>query len=164
MIGGAHGIKGYVKLRTFSETPTDIAKYSLYTEAGEPFPKFKVVRWQEGAFLIISIPEIQDRTKALSLRGTKLYVKREDLPKPPEDTFYYADLKGLRVQDTHGKDIGKVLSVEDYGAGPLLEIQAGETTFLAPFKQQIITAVNVAGGTLTIDADYVISMLQEDKK
>lgn len=164
IISTAHGIKGCMKLRTFSETPTDIAKYPLYTETGEPFPKFKIIRWQEGGFLIISLPDVQDRDKALALRGVKLYVRREDLPAPKEDTFYYADLEGLQVQDTEGKTIGKVLSVEDYGAGALLEIQAGDTTFLAPFKAEIITAVDTAAGFLLIDADYVRSMLEKVTK
>ncbi len=164
VIGAAHGIKGHVKLRTFSETPTDIAKYPLYTENGELFPKFKVIRWQEGGFLIISLVGIDDRNKAEAMKGTKLYVKREDLPAPAEDTFYYSDLEGLQVQDTHGKAIGSVLSVENYGAGPLLEIQAGDATFLAPFKADIITAVDVAGGLLTIDAEYVASMLKKEAK
>lgn len=164
IIGSAHGIKGYVRLRTFSETPTDIAKYPLYTENGELFPKFKIIRWQEGGFLIISLTGIEDRTKALELRGTKLYVKREDLPAPAEDTFYYSDLEGLQVQDTEGKTIGEVLSVEDYGAGALLEVEAGDTTFLAPFKAEIVTAVDIAAGTLTIDADYIRSMLEKITK
>jgi 16S rRNA processing protein RimM len=164
VIGAPHGIRGHVKLRTFSETPTDIAKYPLYTEDGTLFPKFKVIRWQEGGFLIISLSGIEDRDKALELRGTKLYVKREDLPAPAEDTFYYSDLEGLQVQDTQGKLIGKVLSVENYGAGPLLEIQAGDSTFLAPFKVDIITAVDLAAGILTIDGEYTESMLKKDSK
>ncbi len=163
VIGAPHGIKGNVKLRTFSETPTDISKYPLYGKNGDLFPKFKVIRWQEGGFLIIALAGIEDRDKALGLRGTKLYVKREDLPAPAEDTFYYADLKDLQAQDTQGKLIGKVLSVENYGAGPLLDIQAGDITFLAPFKAEIITAVDVAAGMLTIDAEYVESMLRQDK-
>lgn len=164
VIGAPHGIRGNVKLRTFSETPTDIAKYPLYTEDGTLFPKFKVIRWQEGGFLIVSLSGIEDRDKALELRGTKLYVKREDLPAPAEDTFYYSDLAGLQVQDTQGKLIGKVLSVENYGAGPLLEIQTGDSTFLAPFKADIITAVDLAAEMLTIDVEYAESMLKKDSK
>ena len=164
VIGAPHGVRGNVKLRTFSETPTDIAKYPLYMEDGTLFPKFKVIRWQEGGFLITSLTGVEDRDKALELRGTKLYVKRENLPPPAEDSFYYSDLEGLQAQDTQGKLIGKVLSVENYGAGPLLEIQAGDSTFLAPFKADIITAVDIAAGTVTIDSDYVESMLRNDKK
>jgi 16S rRNA processing protein RimM len=151
-IAGVHGIRGDVLIRTYTADPKNIAGYGpLENESGAQTFSVTVVRSTDKG-VVAKIAAISDRTRAEALRGTKLYVAREKLPQLDEAEFYHADLIGLAAVDTEGVLIGKVIGVENFGAGDLLELQlAGKSaTELILFSDAFVPNVDLARGVVTI--------------
>ena len=159
-VGAAHGVRGEVKVTTFTADPMALADYkTLLRQDGSPAPTIMSARPTKGG-IVARLKGVADRNAAEALRGLKLYIQRDSLPEPEEDEFYLADLIGLSVETAAGEVLGKVKAVQDFGAGDLLEIQprAGATWWL-PFTRQAVPEVRLAQGKLiaappaTIEAD-----------
>ena len=152
-IGAPHGVRGEVRLHSFTAEPKAIASYGpLESEDGRVF-KIESLRPAKHAF-VAKLSGIDDRDAAEQLANTKLYVSRERLPELAEaDEFYHADLIGLRAFDRAGKECGTVVAVHNFGAGDLIELQLpdGAQTKLLPFDAVIVPEVNVRGGTIVIN-------------
>lgn len=152
-IGGAFGVQGEVRLKSFCAEPTDIAEYGpLSTEDGKRQFTVSLTRPLKGA-LGARLTGIGSKEEADALKGTRLYVARTRLPALPDDEFYYSDLIGLTVTDTGGEVLGKVLAVHDHGAGDLLEIRraGGSDSFLLPFTREAVPTVDLTAGRLVAD-------------
>lgn len=152
-IGAPHGVRGEVRLHSFTADPTAIASYGpLETEDGRVF-EIESLRPAKHA-LVARLSGIADRDAAERLTKTKLYVPRERLPEPTDaDEFYHADLVGLRAVDCTGKDCGTVVAVHNFGAGDLIELRRLGTaqTELLPFDAATVPEVNIRGGTIIIN-------------
>src|SRR5262249_52793816 len=119
---GAHGVKGQVKLQSFTADPKAVAAYSpLSDETGKRHFKIKITGTNKD-MLLVSIEGLTDRDQAAALNGTMLYAPRSAFPSLTEGEFYQADLMGLTAKDTNGNILGKVLALHDYGGGLILEI------------------------------------------
>ena len=159
-VGAAHGVRGEVKVTTFTADPMALADYkTLLRQDGSPALTIASARPAKGG-IVARLKGVADRNAAEALRGLKLYIPRDSLPEPEEDEFYLADLIGLFVETAEGEALGTVKAVQDFGAGDLLEIQprAGATWWL-PFTRQAVPEVRLAQGKLiaappaTIEAD-----------
>jgi 16S rRNA processing protein RimM len=149
---GAHGVRGLVRLKSFTADPDDVVRYRPLTDQGGT-REFKVtlVGTAKDAF-VARVDGVATREQAASLAGTRLYVPRASLPAAAEDEFYHADLIGLAAETADGKALGKVAALHDFGAGDVLEIKAadGKST-LIPFTRASVPQVDVAGGRVVID-------------
>ena len=148
---GAQGLKGEVRIKSFTQVAEDVAAYGPLTdEAGTR--RFEIaVAGQAKGVVIARVAGIGDRTAAEKLKGTRLYVERAKLPPPDEDEFYYSDLIGLVAEAPQGS-LGTVRQVYDFGAGDVLEIAGGEFgTVMVPFTKAVVPVVDIAGGRLVID-------------
>lgn len=123
VITGAHGIKGQVKLRSFTTNPQDIENYSpLLNEAGTRRYELQVDgETRQG--LIATVKGVKDRNAAEALKGTQLFTEKSKLPAAEEEEFYYDDLIGLEVRDSAGAVLGKVVALYDFGAGDIIEMK-----------------------------------------
>jgi 16S rRNA processing protein RimM len=150
-IGAPHGVRGEVRLWTFTVEPMAVARYGpLETEDGQRVFEIEKVRPAKG-HLVARLRGIGDRETAEKLTNTKLFVPRERLPAPQDDEFYYADLVGLRVEDEDGNEIGAVTAVHNFGAGDILEIQPPEGgAMMLPFTETGVPEVDIAGGRLVV--------------
>jgi 16S rRNA processing protein RimM len=155
---GAHGVRGLVKVKSFTENPADVAAYGpVSDESGRRHWHLQVTGpapgksgQKTGGVVLVRVEGVSDRDAAQALHGTRLYVPRAALPAPAEEeTFYHADLIGLRVEDQDGRPLGTVKAVENHGAGDVLEIEgpAGESRLLA-FTRAAVPVVDIAGGRL----------------
>ena len=149
----AHGIKGLVKVRTFTEVPEDILAYGpLYNQLGRAVP-ISIHSLTKGG-LLMALPGIVNRNDAEALKGTQLFIKRDKLPNlcGTLGEYYYADLIGMSVILPEGQLFGEVKAMHDFGAGDLIEIQplgSNETTLL-PFDHDRVLDVNLDSGCLVI--------------
>lgn len=146
-IAGAHGVKGVVRVKPFTEQPEDVAAYTPVTdESGSRTFALRYVGPAKGAVLV-RIEGVDGRDAAEALKGVRLYVPRSSLPEPEEEEFYHADLIGLAVVDADGAELGRVRAVQDYGAGDLLEVEltSGRLVML-PFTREAVPEVDLAGG------------------
>ncbi|HET8726546.1 MAG TPA: ribosome maturation factor RimM [Alphaproteobacteria bacterium] len=151
-ITGAHGVRGLVKVKPFTQDPAAIGAYGAVTdEAGGRRFGLELLSLAKGQWLA-RIEGVADRNAAEALRGTRLYVAREALPEPEEDEFYYADLIGLRVELPDGAPFGRVRAVHDFGAGDVVEIAGADGGAIhVPFTRAAVPVIDVPGGRIVVD-------------
>jgi 16S rRNA processing protein RimM len=147
VIVAAHGIQGAVKLKAFCQDPANINAYGpLRDEAGKEY-QLKLVRVISQDSLIVTMDGIHDRNQAENLRGTKLYIDRNQLPTLVEDEFYHSDLIGLIVQDLQGTTVGRVCAVSNHGAGDFLEIMDdAHHLYTVPFTKVAVPIIQLPEG------------------
>jgi 16S rRNA processing protein RimM len=150
-IGAAQGLKGEVRLRSYTAELTAIARYgALEDEQGRAI-EIESLRVTPKA-LIARIKGVTTRDAAEALRHTKLYIPRERLPERETGEWYHADLIGLSAVDALGETIGTVVAIQNFGAGDLIEIKplSGGPTVLIPFTRDNVPEVDVEGGRLVL--------------
>jgi 16S rRNA processing protein RimM len=150
-IGAPHGVRGEVRLWTFTADPMAVTQYGpLETEDGKRVFEIEKLRPAKG-HLVARLRGIENRDTAERLTNVKLFVARERLPETEEDEFYHADLVGLRVEDDDGNEIGALIAVHNFGAGDILEIQPPEGgTMMLPFTESVVPEIDIAGGRLVV--------------
>jgi 16S rRNA processing protein RimM len=153
VIAGAHGVRGQVRIRSFTAEPQAIAAYGpLQDEAGRRRFELRVTGLtKEG--VIARIEGVADREAADALRGVRLYLPRSALPPPGAEEFYHADLIGLAAEGVDGAPLGRVVAVQNFGAGDVLEIAPpgdGAAIFV-PFSRAAVPVVDVAGRRIVLD-------------
>jgi 16S rRNA processing protein RimM len=151
VIGPAHGVRGAVKVKSFTAAADDLAAYGpLQAADGTRYRVTSVKPDKLGAR--VTLDGVNERGAAEALRGTALYVAREKLPDlSDDDDFYHADLIGLAALDENGGRLGQVMAVHNFGAGDMLEIAdaTGKTGFY-PFTKAVVPEIDLAAGHLTL--------------
>ncbi|HEX5452216.1 MAG TPA: ribosome maturation factor RimM [Stellaceae bacterium] len=152
VITGAQGVRGAVRVKSFTADPADVARYGpLADEPGEREFHLSFIGNAKGV-IIAKIAGIDDRDRAETLRGLRLYVPRTALPPTQEDEYYHADLIGLNAVLADGAPLGRVRAVHDFGAGDTLEIaRAAGQPVMVPFTRAIVPVVDMKAGRLVID-------------
>ncbi|MCL4765670.1 MAG: ribosome maturation factor RimM [Hyphomicrobiaceae bacterium] len=151
-ISAAHGVRGHVLIRTYTDAPEDIAAHGpLWDEAGERQLEVAVVRVTSKG-VVARIAGVNDRNAAEGLRGTRLFIERERLPPTGEEEFYHSDLVGLGAIAPDGTPLGEVIAVHNFGAGDILEIRlaGARSTAMVSFTRAFVPDVDLAGGRLTV--------------
>jgi len=152
-VAGAFGVRGEVRIAAFSEQPLALARFrALRRQDGSPAHVLTTAREAKGG-LICRCEGVETKEQADALRGLRLFVPRDALPEPDEDEFYLADLIGLAVVDPAGAPVGKVKSVQDFGAGDILEIipEEGGATWYLPFTREAVPEVKIAEGQIVAE-------------
>lgn len=160
VIVGAKGIKGEVKIKSFTEDPENIAAYGpLQDASGKTTFSLKIVGFSKG-LPVARIAGISDRNAAEALKGTELYVARERLPETgDEEEYYHADLIGLPVFFQDGRKLGVILRLFDFGAGDMLEIRPDpgacdvKGPVLVPFTTERVPVVDIAARRVIVDLE-----------
>ena len=152
-IGGAHGTRGEVRLKSFTADPMAVMDYgALETEDGTATFEIESLRPAKSHW-VAQLRGVRDRNAAERLANVKLFVPRDRLPAAETDEFYHADLIGLAVVTTDGRALGTVVAIHDFGAGDILELrQEGKRdTVMLPFTTATVPVVDVAGRRIVID-------------
>ena len=154
IVAAPHGVRGLVRIRSFTEDPMAIACYGeLSNETGSRRYRVEALSTAKGAVLA-RIEGVADRTAAEAIRGLRLYVERERLPATGEREWYEADLIGLSAVGRDGRDWGKVLAFHDFGAGLAMEVSGGEasrSSVMLPFNDEAVPEIDVPGGKVVVD-------------
>ena len=151
-VGAAHGIKGEVRIKSFTGDPLALGDYGpLYDNAGRAYEILDIR--PQGQVVVARIKGVNDRNAAEALNGTELFVDRAALPFEAEGEFYHDDLVGLAVRDETGATIGKVTAVQNYGGGDVLELTVhGRKGVLIPFTHAAVPEVFVGEGYIRVDS------------
>ena len=148
---GAHGLKGEVKAKLFTETPDALMRYGvLHTADGRTVEIARVQPTKPGE-AVLAIKGVADRNAAEALKGKELLVAREALPETEAHEFYHADLIGLRAEDELGRVIGTVHAIHNFGAGDVIEIQRddGDDVLIA-FTRENVPSVEPDKGRIIV--------------
>jgi 16S rRNA processing protein RimM len=151
-IGAAHGVRGAVKLWTFTEDPLGVQSYGpLTTKDGSR--QFEIANAREAKdHLVATFKGIATREDAEKLNGIELYVAREKLPATDDDEYYHADLIGLAAVNAANEPLGRVIAIHNFGAGDIIEIAPPQgATMLLPFTNAVVPTVDLAGGRVVIE-------------
>jgi 16S rRNA processing protein RimM len=162
-VAGGFGVRGEVRITTFTEEPLGIARYgALKREDGSAAIEIVSARATKGG-VIARVKGIETKEAADALRGLRLFIPRDALPQPDEDEFYLADLIGLNVTSTDGAPLGRVVAVPNFGAGDILEIDPGDgkPTWYLPFTRAAVPEVRIAEGKIVADPPAEVSERDE---
>ena len=151
-IGAPHGVRGAVKLWTFTEDPLAVRHYGpLLTKDGAR--QFEVTHVREAkGHLVATLKGIATREQAERLNGVELYVARERLPDAGENEYYHADLIGLAAVTPTAQPLGRVVAIHNFGAGDIIEVAPPNgATMLLPFTNAVVPTVDLEGGRVVIE-------------
>jgi len=151
-IGAPHGVRGAVKLWTFTEDPFAVKHYGpLMTRDGTR--QFEVTHVRAARdHLVATLKGVASREDAERLNGIELYIAREKLPDTDDDEYYHADLIGLTAVNAANEPLGRVVAIHNFGAGDIIEIApAHGPTMLLPFTNAVVPTVDLKGGRVVIE-------------
>lgn len=160
VIATSHGVRGQVKLRSFTAIPEDIEEYAPLTDkTGGRIFGITIVGHAKDT-LIANIEGVSTREAADALRGTELYASTTALPALGKNEFYVRDLIGMAVKTEDGKAFGTVKHFHDFGGGQLLEIEiAGTTnTEMLHFNTTNFPVIDTKNRCITINPPEYITM------
>jgi len=151
-IVGVHGIRGEVKVKSFSDDERHLTRYgALSNESGDKTFEVKIVGHSK-ELLRVKIKGVDDRNTAETLIGTGLYVERDVLPKLDDEEYYHTDLIGLDVRLQSGETIGTVNAIYNFGAGDLIEIKSTEGQLeMLPFTKQFVPVIDIKNRFIIVE-------------
>jgi 16S rRNA processing protein RimM len=151
-IGAAHGLRGEVRLWTFTEDPLAVTRYGpLSTKDGARQLEVACARPAKD-HLVATLTGVTTREEAERLNGTELYIARDKLPATDDDEYYHADLIGLAAFDAAGTPLGTVTAIHNFGAGDIIEIAPPHgATLMLPFTNAVVPVVDITGGRVVIE-------------
>jgi len=151
VIVGAHGVRGDLRVKSFTDDPEDLMSYGPLTDAGGARDfKLRVLGHTRG-LLRVHLDGVEDRNAAEALAGIELYIARDRLPEPKSDEFYHADLVGLQAERPDGSFFGTVRALHDFGAGDVIEIAlAAGGVVVLPFTRVVAPEIDLAAGRVVI--------------
>jgi 16S rRNA processing protein RimM len=165
VFGAAQGVRGEVRVKSFTGEPKAIGGYGVLTDnsGGRAF-RFESVRPLRDDMLVVRLAGVTTRDAAEALTGVEIFARRDQLPPPAADEFYYDDLVGLAAVTGDGAPLGRVVGLSNYGAGDVLEIAPadGGETLLLPFSKAVATEIDFAGGRIVISPPREIDGDRED--
>ena len=164
-ITGTHGLKGEVKIATYTGEPGDIAAYGALASAEGRCFHISAIRSVKGGTVIAVLSGVTNRDEAEKLKGTELYVSRAALPPPgDDDEYYHSDLIGLNAVSPDGETIGKIIGVHNFGAGDLLEVrfEGQRQADLIPFESTHVPRIDLAAREVVVVRPVYQSESAED--
>ena len=153
VFGAAQGVRGEVRVKSYTEDPKAIGAYgALIDRAGARAFVFESLRALKDDMLVARVKGVSTREGAEALNGVEIFARREQLPPPAADEFYYDDLVGLAAATREGASLGRVVALSNYGAGDILEIapEGGAETLLMPFTRSVAVEIDFAAGRIVI--------------
>jgi 16S rRNA processing protein RimM len=149
-VAGAHGIKGEVRLKLFSQSVESLSRHKKLFVGGA---ELRLLSVRDGKMAVARFEGVSDRGAAEALRGSLVEIERDAMPALEEGEYYYADLIGLSAVDRDRNAVGSVVAVENFGAGDLLEIETNDgKRSLIPFKPGI---ADLEDGRVVLDPEFL---------
>jgi 16S rRNA processing protein RimM len=165
VFGAPHGVRGEVRLKSYTQDPASIGNYGPLTDAvGARVFEISALRPIKDDMFVARLRGIADRNAAEALTNVELYVPREHLPAAEEDEFYHADLIGLRAETATGEMLGRVVAMQNFGAGDLVEIAVEGTreTLLVPFTKACVPEIDLGAGRLLVEPPAEVDVEAQD--
>ena len=150
---GVHGIKGEVKLKSFTEIPENIFSFKeIFIETSDDPIKLNFVRKSKQIF-VCKIENVLTRSDAENFKGLKLFVSRESFPKLTDEEFYHSDLLNFQVYNLNKESFGKIISLENFGAGLLAEVKKNNKTFYLPIGKAFLKEIDYENEQIILDLE-----------
>ena len=152
VIAGAHGVRGQVRVKSFTADVDAVSNYGTLSDAKGKLSFDLTMTGQTKGQLICNIKGVNDRNAAEDLKGMELFIDRDALPETDEDEFYYTDLIGMRMELVDGTPYGLLKAVHNFGADDLLDVNLTEGgTVMLPFTKEVIPSIDMAARLLVVN-------------
>ncbi len=161
-VGGVYGIKGWLKIHSFTDEQEAILDYFPWSlKLGNKIQSVEITDWRKhNKGLIVKVGHIDDRDEAQALVGSEIFTTEDALPELPEGDFYWRDLIGMQVVTTEGYDLGEVSEMLETGANDVLVVKAnrndafGKKERLIPYLvEQVVKSVSTENKQICVDWD-----------
>ena len=157
-ISSAYGIKGWLKVNSYTDPATNILQYNpLYLQSRDSKQSWELVKLisgrEQGKQVAVQLDGINDRNQAELLRGLELAITRDQLPEPEDDEYYWLDLEGLSVINLDGITLGVVDSIMETGANDVLVVKGDKERLIPYVMNEFIHTIDLDAGTITVDWD-----------
>jgi 16S rRNA processing protein RimM len=157
---GVWGVKGWVKLHSYTRNRADISQYKTWYlqkpgSKGDPTPIAVLNCREQGQGMVVQFDDVNDRDQAMAMSGQMIFVKQSDLPKLPKGEFYWQQLIGLTVKN-ETVTIGKVSSILETGANDVLvckNVKEGKADVLIPYNNDVVLDIELEAGTILVEWD-----------
>jgi 16S rRNA processing protein RimM len=159
VFGAPQGVLGEVRVKSLTGDPKAIGGYGPLTDAkGARAFAFDSLRLLRDDMLVARVTGVSTREAAAALTGVEIFARRDQLPPPSDDEFYYDDLVGLDAVDAGGAPLGRVVALMNYGGGDILEIApaGGGETLLLPFTKRVAPKIDFGGGRIVIEPPHEV--------
>ena len=154
-IAGLFGLRGELKVNSFTEPPEGICKYTPWLlKRGDAVTEHKVAtgRRHGNAGVVVTLERVADREGAQALIGAEVAVRRAQLPPPEAGRFYWFDLEGLKVETVTGVVLGEVSHLFETGANDVIVVR-GERERLLPYVPEVVKDVDLAARVMRVEWD-----------
>ena len=154
VFGAPQGVQGAVRVKSLTRDPKAIGAYGPLTDGKRARVfTFESLRPLKDDMLAARVKGVATREAAAALTGVEIFARRDQLPPPGDDEFYWDDLVGLDAVDNAGAPIGRVVSLVNYGGGDILEIapSGGGETLLLPFTRRVAPTIDFDAGRIVIE-------------
>jgi len=163
VIGAAHGIRGEVRVKTFTDDPLAISDYgALYDAQGKAYEVLEARSAK--TVVVVRFKGINDRNAAEALNGVELFIERSQLHDDDldEDEFFQTDLIGLEALDAEGTSYGVISALFDFGGGDLIELSLkGKRPMLIPFTEAAVPEIDFEKGTILVEP-YAAGLIADE--
>jgi 16S rRNA processing protein RimM len=153
IFGAAHGVRGQLRVKSYTQDPKAIGAYGdLTDQTGSRTFKFVEMRRLKDDMLVVRLAGIDSREAAEKMTGGLLFARRGQLPPPSDDEFYWDDLVGLEAVTREGETLGRVVALQNFGAGDILEVapERGGESLLLPFTKAVAVAIDFEASRIVI--------------
>ena len=154
VFGAAQGVRGEVRIKSFTDDPKAIGGYGPLTDkTGARRFVIESLRPLRDDMLVARVKDLATRDAAAALTGVEIFARREHLPPPDADEFYWDDLIGLAAASRDGAPLGRVVGLRNFGAGDILEIapEGGGEPLARPFSKAVAVEIDFAAGRIVIE-------------
>ena len=154
VFGAPQGVRGEIRVKSLTGEPNAVGAYGPLTNKSRTRSfAFESLRPLKDDMLVARVTGVWTREAAEALKGVEIFARRDQLPPPSEDEFYYDDLVGLEAVDAEGMPLGRVVLLMNHGAGDVLEIApaGGGETLLLPFTKGVVRRIDFGDGRIVID-------------
>jgi 16S rRNA processing protein RimM len=154
VFGAPQGVRGEIRVKSLTGEPSAIGAYGPLTNKGRTRAfAFESLRPLKDDMLAARIAGVSTREAVEALKNVEIFARRDQLPPPDEDEFYYDDLVGLEAVDVEGARFGRVISLMNHGAGDVLEIARadGGETLLLPFTKSVAPRIDFDAGRIVVE-------------
>jgi len=165
-VGAAHGVRGEVRLWSFTAEPAAVADYGPFETADGRAIEIEALRPAKD-FFVARLKGVADRDAAERLRNAELFVPRTRLPAPDDaEEFYHADLIGLDAVDAGGTPLGTVVAMHNFGAGDVIELRPVQRrdTVMLPFTHDAVPEIDIAGGRIVVAAEAFAAAIDSEAR
>jgi 16S rRNA processing protein RimM len=159
VFGAPQGVQGAVRVKSLTHDPKAIGAYGPLSDAKRArLFAFDSLRPLKDDMLVARVRGVSTREAAAALTGVEVFARRDQLPPPSDDEFYYDDLIGLDAVDKSGAPLGRVVALLNYGAGDIIEIApaSGGETLLLPFTKRVAPAIDFDAGRIVIEPPHEV--------